>query len=211
MFVGLLKCPKSRLESERHPRVPWPRYSKKVDFSACWAPPIFMLARNLDSRPQSRACQREWICGQDFLTQRWVGKSIRSFAGDRLNFQKLVSASAGFGGCVGNFLEIHGWPNLCYSVWWRVLTCSIEFNACHDKSMCSFWRVLCLLMMGSGWVWPLGEGSNFLLVRGPQNRALGHLQADEQFDRNFCRKLSCRTLKCHNMYSTWQVCTQHEI
>jgi len=27
MFVGLLKRPKSRLESEWHPRVPWPRYS----------------------------------------------------------------------------------------------------------------------------------------------------------------------------------------
>jgi len=30
MFVGLLKHPQSRLESEWHPRVPWPRYSRKL-------------------------------------------------------------------------------------------------------------------------------------------------------------------------------------
>ena len=30
--VGLLKRPKSRLESEQHPRVPWPRYSRKLTF-----------------------------------------------------------------------------------------------------------------------------------------------------------------------------------
>jgi len=32
MLVGLLKCPKDRLESEWHPRVPWPRYSRKLTF-----------------------------------------------------------------------------------------------------------------------------------------------------------------------------------
>jgi len=32
MFVRLLKHPKSRLDSERHPRVPWPRYSRKLTF-----------------------------------------------------------------------------------------------------------------------------------------------------------------------------------
>ena len=30
--VELLKCLKSRLESEWHPRVPWPRYSRKLTF-----------------------------------------------------------------------------------------------------------------------------------------------------------------------------------
>jgi len=33
MFVGLLKHPKNRLESEQHPRVPWSRYSRKLTFS----------------------------------------------------------------------------------------------------------------------------------------------------------------------------------
>jgi len=32
VFVGLLKGPKSRLESGWHPRVPWPRYSGKLIF-----------------------------------------------------------------------------------------------------------------------------------------------------------------------------------
>jgi len=32
VFVGVLKRPKSRLESERHPKVPWPRYSRKWTF-----------------------------------------------------------------------------------------------------------------------------------------------------------------------------------
>jgi len=40
MFVRLLKCPKSRLESEQHPRVPLPMYS---DCSAFQALPIAVL------------------------------------------------------------------------------------------------------------------------------------------------------------------------
>ena len=42
---------------------------------------------------------------------------------------------------------------------YRVFACSVEFNACHDKSIHSF------LMMRSECVWAFGEGSNF---RGPQ-------------------------------------------
>ena len=43
-------------------------------------------------------------------------------------------------------------------------------NACHDKSIGSFLTCfVCLLMMGSECVWAFGEGSNFQLVRGPQN------------------------------------------
>ena len=30
VYVGLLKHPKNRLERKRHPRVPWPRYSRKL-------------------------------------------------------------------------------------------------------------------------------------------------------------------------------------
>jgi len=38
------------------------------------------------------------------------------------------------------------------------------------EAICSFLTCsLCLLMMGSECVWALGEGSNFQLVRGPQN------------------------------------------
>jgi len=31
--VGLLKCPKASLEVAWYPRVPWPRYSRKVSFN----------------------------------------------------------------------------------------------------------------------------------------------------------------------------------
>ena len=48
-------------------------------------PAHFVLARILDSRPQFRACEREWICSQNSLTQKWAGKSIHSFAGSRLH------------------------------------------------------------------------------------------------------------------------------
>jgi len=40
------------------PRVPWPRYHRKLPFwNSRPCMPIFMLARSLDSRPQSRVCQ----------------------------------------------------------------------------------------------------------------------------------------------------------
>jgi len=65
MFVGLLKCPKSRLESEQYPKVPWP---KKVDCSALYALPIFVPARILNSRVQSKIYEREEIFGQNSLT-----------------------------------------------------------------------------------------------------------------------------------------------
>ena len=46
--------------------------------------------------------------------------------------------------------------------------------------MCSFLTCsVCLLMMGSECVWALGEGSNFQLVRGPQNWVF---KQKEQFD-----------------------------
>ena len=48
--------------------------------------------------------------------------------------------------------------------------CSVEFNACHDKSIHNFLTCsVCLLMMRSECVCAFGEGSNFQLVRGPQN------------------------------------------
>jgi len=34
------------------------------------------------------------------------------------------------------------------------------------------------LMMGSECMWGLGEGSNFQLVRDPQNYVLGHIQTE---------------------------------
>ena len=47
------------------------------------------------------------------------------------------------------------------------------------KSIRSFLTCsVCLLMVGSECVWGLGEGSNFQLVRGPQNWVLGHFQAE---------------------------------
>ena len=50
------------------------------------------------------------------------------------------------------------------------LTYTNEFNACRDKSIRRFLTCsVCLLMVGSECVWGLGEGSNFQLVRGPQN------------------------------------------
>ena len=46
----------------------------------------------------------------------------------------------------------------------RVFACSVESNACHDKSICGFWTCsVCLLMMRSECVWAFGEGSNFQL------------------------------------------------
>jgi len=48
MFVGLLKRLKSRLESEWHPRVPWPRYSRKLTFQHS-RPRPFPAARILQS------------------------------------------------------------------------------------------------------------------------------------------------------------------
>ena len=84
-----------------------------------------------------------------------MGESICSFAGGRLTFLKLDSTSAGFGGCVWKFFESQD---------------SWEVSAYHDKSTSnSLTCSVCLLMMGSECVGGLGEGSNFQLVRGPQN------------------------------------------
>jgi len=45
-----------------------------------------------------------------------------------------------------------------------ILTYNTEFNACHDECIPSFLTCsVCLLMMGSEYVWGLGEGSNFQL------------------------------------------------
>ena len=38
--MGLLKFLKSRLESEWHPRVPWPRYSRELTFQHSWPHPF---------------------------------------------------------------------------------------------------------------------------------------------------------------------------
>ena len=63
-----------------------------------------------------------------------------------------------------------GSQSLLFSVIEFLPVASIEFNACHDKSMRSFLTCsVYLLMMGSECVWSFGEGSNFQLVRGPQN------------------------------------------
>ena len=63
-----------------------------------------------------------------------MGKCIRHFAGGRLTFLKLGSASVGFSGCVGIGSQIF----------------AIQFNACHDKSICGLLTCfVCLLMMGS--------------------------------------------------------------
>ena len=59
-FVRLLRHLKSRLESECHPRVPWPRYSRKLSFQHSKPHPfIFVLARISNRRLQSRAYERE--------------------------------------------------------------------------------------------------------------------------------------------------------
>jgi len=56
-----------------------------------WQASLIFVLEILDSRLQSRACEREWICGQTSLTQRWVRKSISSFAGSRVvTFLKLA-------------------------------------------------------------------------------------------------------------------------
>ena len=79
----------------------------------------------------------------------------------------MGTASVGFGGCVWNFF---GKPRVAKSLLFNVIESSIEFNAYHDKSIHSFLTCsLCLLTMGSECVWAFGEGSNFQLVRGPQN------------------------------------------
>ena len=65
----------------------------------------------------------------------------------------------------------------------RVFACSVEFNACHDKSIGSS---VCLLMMRSECVGAFGEGSNFQLVRGPHIEFYGIFKQKEQFNPNFC-------------------------
>jgi len=86
-----------------------------------------------------------------------------------VTFLKLGLTSAGFGGCVWNFLKAMGSQILAFQCD-RVFACSFEFNACHNKSIRSFLTCsVCLLIMGSECMWAFGEGSNFQLVRGPQN------------------------------------------
>ena len=48
MFGGLLKCPKASVEVAWDPRLPWPRYSRKLTFSIL-GPSHYVLARILDS------------------------------------------------------------------------------------------------------------------------------------------------------------------
>jgi len=51
MCVGLLNHLKSRLESEQHPSVSWPRYSRKLTFRHSRPCPFSCyVARVLDSR-----------------------------------------------------------------------------------------------------------------------------------------------------------------
>ena len=66
--------------------------------------------------------------------------------------------------------ESHDGQILAFQCGREFLTYTNEFNACHDKSIRSFLTCsVCLLMVGSECVGGLGEGSNFQLVRGPQN------------------------------------------
>jgi len=97
-----------------------------------------MLARILDSRPQSRACQRENICGQNTLIQSSVGKSIRTFAGGRLNLSETGLDFSQFW-CVWLefFLKARIAKSLLLSVL-ESLTCSREVSAYHDESISSF-------------------------------------------------------------------------
>ena len=85
-----------------------------------------------------------------------MGKSICSFAGGRLTFLKLGLASVGIGGCVLNFvLKATGSQILAFQCDRELIfACSLEFNACHDKSIRSFLTCsVCLLMMRSECVW----------------------------------------------------------
>ena len=85
------------------------------------------------SRPHPFLCELEfWIVGLNpgpVRGSRFVAKLPNPevsrekhapyvvFAGGRLAFLKLGSASVGFGGGVWIYFEIHGEPNLCFSVW----------------------------------------------------------------------------------------------
>ena len=48
------EVPEGRLGSEWYPRVPWPRYSRKLTFRYSRPRPLI-----LDSGPRSRACERK--------------------------------------------------------------------------------------------------------------------------------------------------------
>ena len=102
--VGLLKRPKSRLESEWHPQVPRPRYTLES-----W--PFSILG------PRPFSCYLEFWTGLNprlgvdlcpkLSNPEMSRESICSFAGGRLTFLKLGSTSVGFfSGCVLNFFEI---------------------------------------------------------------------------------------------------------
>ena len=97
-------------------------------------------------------------------------KSIRSFAGGRLAFLKLGLALVGFSGIL---LKATASQILAFQCD-RVLTCNMEFNTCHDKSILfdnlhnginagiEFIRLtssVYLFTMGSECVWDLEEGS----------------------------------------------------
>ena len=62
-----------------------------------------------------------------------------------MTFLKLGSTSAGFGGCVW---KATGSQILAFQC--KSFCCSVEFNACHDKSIrSSLTCSMCLLIMGS--------------------------------------------------------------
>jgi len=109
---------------------------------------------------------------------RWAGKSKCTLAGVRLTFLKQGWLQRILVGASGIFLKAKGseiFAFRCEKEFWlvyhgvhwmsrkihRILTCSV-----------------CLLMMQSECVWALGDGSNFQLVRGPQNWVLGPFQTE---------------------------------
>ena len=77
-----------------------------------------------------------------------TGKSICSFAGGRLTFLKLGLTSAGFGGCVCIFVESQDSQILTFQCDREFLTYNTEFNACHDKSIRSFFDLFCVFIDG---------------------------------------------------------------
>jgi len=78
MFVGLLKCPKSRLESELHPRVPWPRYCKNypmIPVYMYWAKSILHGEQGLATQDCCMVWLMQTICYhqlQHCQSKSWV-------------------------------------------------------------------------------------------------------------------------------------------
>ena len=71
-----------------------------------------------------------------------TAKSICSFAGGRLTFLKLDSTSVGLVG-VSGFLKAKSLITLFSVI--ESIACSLEFNACHDKSIHSFFDLFCVI------------------------------------------------------------------